>query len=91
MCFYEKGDKNVTKVFMMNEKRFEVLFYGDVINCVRDETGKEYNLQEIISILMDQQATINKLKEENEQLRKQVAEYEMILRQHEFAEQEGFR
>lgn len=41
-------------------KRFEVLFYGDVINCVRDETGKEYNLQELISILMKQQATINK-------------------------------
>ena len=44
----------------MNEKRFEVLFYGDVINCVRDENGKEYNLQELIDILMDQQATINK-------------------------------
>ena len=23
-------------------ERFEVLFYGDVINCVRDENGKEY-------------------------------------------------
>ena len=45
---------------MMSEKRFEVLFYGDVINCVRDETGKEYNLHELISILMDQQDTINK-------------------------------
>ena len=44
----------------MSEKRFEVLFYGDVINCVRDENGKEYNLQELISILMEQQATINK-------------------------------
>ena len=31
------------------------------------------------------------LEEENEQLRKQVAEYEMILRQHEFAEKEGFK
>lgn len=31
------------------------------------------------------------LVEENEQLRKQVAEYEMILRQHEFAEKEGFK
>ena len=47
----------------MNEKQFEVLFYGDVINCVRDETGKEYNLQELISILMEQQATINKLQD----------------------------
>ena len=60
----------------MNEKRFEVIFYGDVINCVRDENGKEYNLQELISILMEQQATINKLKEENEQLRKELKELE---------------
>ena len=44
----------------MSEKRFEVLFYGDVINCVKDENGKEYNLHELIDILMDQQATINK-------------------------------
>ena len=47
----------------MSEKRFEVLFYGDVINCVRDETGKEYNLQELISILMEQQSTITKLEQ----------------------------
>ena len=47
----------------MSEKRFEVLFYGDVINCVRDETGKEYNLHETIDILMDQQDTINKLQD----------------------------
>ena len=45
----------------MMSKQFEVLFYGDVINCVRDETGKEYNLQELIDILMKQQATINEL------------------------------
>lgn len=96
----------------MNEKRFEVLFYGDVINCVRDENGKEYNLQELISILMDQQATINELqsiinhikckencedydyccetvcslyneikhlKEENEQLKKQIQIYEQLI------------
>ena len=48
----------------MSEKRFEVLFYGDVINCVRDETGKEYNLHELIKLLMDQQATIKKLQKE---------------------------
>ena len=47
---------------MMSE-RFEVIFYGDVINCVRDETGKEYNLQELVDILMDQQATIHKLQD----------------------------
>ena len=45
----------------MMSKQFEVLFYGDVINCVKDENGKEYNLQELISILMDQQATIERL------------------------------
>ena len=44
-------------------KRFEVLFYGDVINCVRDETGKEYNLHELIDILMEQQATITKIEQ----------------------------
>ena len=44
----------------MMSKRFEVIFYGDVINCVRDDNGKEYNLHELISILMDQQDTINK-------------------------------
>ncbi len=48
----------------MSEKRFEVLFYGDVINCVKDETGKEYNLQELINLLMDQQDTIRKLQKE---------------------------
>lgn len=47
----------------MSEKRFEVIFYGDVINCVRDETGKEYNLHELIDILMNQQATIKKQEE----------------------------
>ena len=41
--------------------------------------------------LIEKIKEIDKLTEENEQLRKQVAEYEMILRQHEFAEQEGFR
>ena len=45
---------------MMSE-RFEVLFYGDVINCVRDETGKEYNLHELINLLMGQQDTIELL------------------------------
>ena len=45
----------------MSKKQFEVIFYGDVINCVRDETGKEYNLHELINLLMDQQATIKLL------------------------------
>ena len=46
----------------MSDKRFEVLFYGDVINCVRDESGKEYNLHETITILNEQQATIDEQK-----------------------------
>ena len=46
-------------------EQFEVIFYGDVINCVRDETGKEYNLHELIDILMNQQDTIRKLRNEN--------------------------
>ena len=53
----------------MSKKQFEVLFYGDVINCVRDETGREYNLHETITILNEQQATIQSLKEENRKLR----------------------
>lgn len=42
----------------MKCNKFEVIFYGDVVNCVRDEDGNEYNLQEMIAILNDQQATI---------------------------------
>ena len=52
----------------MNDKQFEVLFYGDVINCVRDETGKEYNLQELINLLMEQQATIKSKDKQLERL-----------------------
>lgn len=48
----------------MTEK-FEVIFYGDVINCVRDETGKEYNLHETITILNEQQSTITHLEKVN--------------------------
>lgn len=63
----------------MNNKRFEVLFYGDVINCVRDENGKEYNLQELISILMKQQATITELEKEVNLLRPtNLEQYEQI-------------
>ena len=49
----------------MSDKRFEVLFYGDVINCVRDERGKEYNLHETITILNEQQFIIEELKTHN--------------------------
>ena len=49
--------------------------------------GRRLSVKEII----DNTNENEKLKKENEQLRKQVAEYEMILRQHEFAEKEGFK
>lgn len=39
------------------------------------------------SYLLDK---IKDLKEENKQLRKQINEYNLILKQHEFAEKEGF-
>lgn len=45
----------------MSEKQFKVIFYGDVINCVRDENGKEYNLHELINLLMKQQVIIKDL------------------------------
>ena len=41
---------------------YEVIFWGDVVNCVRDDDGNEYNLQEIIAILQEQQKEIEKLK-----------------------------
>lgn len=43
-----------------------------MINCVRDESGKEYNLHETITILNEQQSTISRLEEENEQLRNEL-------------------
>lgn len=46
----------------MTEK-FEVIFYGDVINCVRDENGKEYNLQEVITLLNEKEKEIERLKQ----------------------------
>ena len=72
----------------MSEKQFEVLFYGDVINCVRDENGKEYNLQELIDILMKQQATITELEKEVNLLRPtNLEQYEQIQKLQEENEQ----
>lgn len=52
------------------------------------ETGKVYdNIYKFFGLIR----LLNELSDENGQLRKQVAEYDMILRQHEFAEKEGFR
>ena len=62
----------------MTEK-FEVIFYGDVINCVRDENGKEYNLHETIDILMDQQATINNQEQKIKILQQEIKDTQAIL------------
>ena len=62
----------------MTEK-FEVIFYGDVINCVRDETGREYNLQETIDILMDQQDTINNQEQKIKILQQEIKDTQAIL------------
>lgn len=66
------------------KKRFE--FYSDdyLVGIIDTVTGKKLNHFATIDLL-------NELSDENGQLRKQVAEYDMILRQHEFAEKEGFR
>lgn len=67
LVLVKKGYTNImirSQMMSEKQKRFEVIFYGDAINCVRDENGKEYNLHETINILMDQQATINR--QENE-------------------------
>ena len=61
----------------MSEKRFEVLFYGDVINCVRDESGKEYNLHETITILNEQQAIIEELEMDKAILKERLRECSM--------------
>ena len=69
---------------MTEKKRFE--FYSDdyLVGIIDTVTGKKLNHFATIDLL-------NELSDENGQLRKQVAEYDMILRQHEFAEKEGFR
>lgn len=72
----------------MTEKRF-VKDHSYLVNydkyCILDKIQhKHLYFNEVIDLL-------NELFNENRQLRKQVAEYDMILRQHEFAEKEGFR
>ena len=97
----------------MSEKRF-TFDVEQEFEIFDRETGEHYDGtvgDQIVlcKIMNEQQATIDKLKEEleltantklfsrrkleeeNEQLRKQVAECKMILRQHEFAEKEGFK
>ena len=55
----------------MSEKRFE--FYSDeyLVGVLDTVTGKTFNSFEIVDKLNEQQATIRKLQEENEQLRKE--------------------
>ena len=72
----------------MTEKRF-VEDHSYLINydkyCILDKIqNKHLYFDEVIDLL-------NKLSNENRQLRKQIVEYDMILRQHEFAEKEGFK
>lgn len=65
----------------MSEKRYYVSCAGYL--CDKD-------LSNTLSIF-ECADLLNQLTKENEQLRKQVIEYDLILRQHEFAEKEGFK
>lgn len=71
----------------MNEKRFEWID----TDTISDNQTDEWYCFLFDDIRDDFVDLLNELSDENRQLRKQVAEYEMILRQHEFAEKEGFR
>ena len=87
----------------MNEKRFTL---DELYCYVIQDNKKRLTDKQVVDLLNEQQAIIDQLnlaiddllshtscdeiKKENEQLRKQVAECKMILRQHEFAKQEGF-
>lgn len=66
---------------MMSEKRYYV-------NCLLYLCDND--LSNTLSIF-ECADLLNQLTEENEKLRKQVIEYDLILRQHEFAEKEGFK
>ena len=52
----------------MNEKRFT--FVCDDENCRFKDNGETIDCVEVVDLLNEQQATINKLSEENEQLKK---------------------
>lgn len=90
----------------MTEKRFvlDKLKKGNAILSVRitdnvtddnyfimTKEAYEDDIDEIVDCLNEQQSTIQSLKEENEKLKKQINEYNLILKQHEFAEKEGFK
>ena len=63
-------------------------YKASAIRDMRDYSDKIIEMQKKVD---EQQATIQSLKEENEKLKKQINEYNLILKQHEFAEKEGFK
>ena len=63
----------------MSEKRFEFYSDEDLIGVLDTVTGRTFNSFEIVDVLNEQQATISALKEENEQLKKQIQNYEKLL------------
>lgn len=84
----------------MSEQQFGWNYFENEV-VIRDKQDKKRRIVLVFSNFMcipynrksfdELVDLLNELAEENEQLRKQVAEYNMILRQHEFAEEEGFR
>ncbi len=74
----------------MNEKRFEVIDDG-FSKWIVDTTLTEDKHEGAIYTAYDMCRKLNELYEENEQLKKQINEYNLILKQHEFAEKEGFK
>lgn len=65
----------------MSEKRFTSDEEGNIL-----DDGDILTVAEVLKYLNWYRRDMLRFSVENEQLRKQVAEYEMILRQHEFAE-----
>ena len=56
----------------MSEKRFEFYSDEDLVGVLDIVTGRTFNSFEIVDVLNEQQAIIQSLKEENEQLRQSV-------------------
>ena len=63
---------------MMSEKRFSSNFYEEEGRTITDN-GNELTQNEVVDLLNEQQATISALKEENEQLRKQIQNYKQLI------------
>ena len=57
------------RVGKMSEKRFEFYSDEDLVGVLDIVTGRTFNSFEIVDVLNEQQAIIQSLKEENEQLR----------------------